>query len=377
MPPSEAVREVASNPPGMAGPALLLTGVVLFCALYAPQPMLPAIERLYAAPPGSAGAVMSAPLLALVLASWVYPRLRLRAGWVLGGGLAGVTVFGALAAYAPSLPLFVAFRFCQGSCIAAVPGLAFALVAHLYPDRTQALAGLLVSGNALGGALGRVLGGVVAELLGVREAILLLSLPSLPLGFVFLRDRTRFQLPVARHEGSAWSLYGVGATILFINLLVSNLLPYHLERSGWGQARIGVFYLAYLAGIAGASLGGIAAGRLGAPRALVSAFGLVLVSLVGMSLARSLLALFVGFVAMLSGLFAAQGIAGGVAGRRGGGVSGTYVSAYYLGGGVSGLCVPLLLPRGFTAGLGVAVLVAVGALGLSRRALREPDPAGA
>lgn len=358
----------------MAGPALLLTGVVLFCALYAPQPMLPAIERLYGAPPGAAGAAMSAPLLALVLASWVYPRLRLRAGWILGGGLAGVTVFGALAAYAPSLSLFVAFRFCQGACIAAVPGLAFALVARLYPDRTQTLAGLLVSGNALGGALGRVVGGVVAELLGVREAILLLSLPALPLGVVFLRDRTRLQLPVARHEGSAWPLYAVGATILFINLLVANLLPYRLERLGWGQARIGVFYLAYLAGIAGGSLGGVAAGRLGAPQALACAFGLVLVSLAGMSLARSPVALFGGFVAMLFGLFAAQGVAGGVAGRRGGGVSGAYVSAYYFGGGVSGLCVPLLLPRGFTAGLGVAAVAALGGLGLSRRALQEPGP---
>lgn len=364
------VSTISDKPDGAAY-TVLGTGVVLFCALYAPQPILPALERLYAAPPGTAGAAMSAPLVALVAGAWIYPRLPWPAGWIVGGGLAGVALFGVLAAYAPTLPLFVGFRFLQGSAIAAVAGLAFALVAHLYPDRATSLAGLLVSGNALGGAIGRVLGGVLAERLGVRHAILLLSLPALPLAVLFLRARTLLVLELTRPATGSRSLYVVGGAILFTNLLVSNLLPYHLERLGFGQARIGLFYLAYLAGIAGGGTGGVLAGRLGAGRALVCAFGLVCVSIAVMATARSPFALFGGFVAMLFGLFAAQGIAGGVAGRRGGGVSGTYVSAYYLGGALAGLAIPLLLPRGFTAGLVLAGTVVLFAGGLSPLAARD------
>lgn len=58
-----------------------------------------------------------------------------------------------------------------------------------------------------------------------------------------------------------------------------------------------------------------------------------------------------GFVLMMAGIFTAQAIAGGVSGRGGSGVSGTYVAAFYLGGTVAGLVYPPFIGHGALGGL--------------------------
>ncbi|MDR5684373.1 MAG: MFS transporter [Armatimonadota bacterium] len=355
------------------GPALLLSGVALFAALYAPQPMLPALERLYGAPPGSAGWGMGLPLAALVVFSPVYPRIGLPAGWTIAGGLCGVALAGTAAAFAPTMAWFVAFRFLQGAALAAVPALAFALLPTVYPDRARSLAGVLVAGNAVGGALGRVLGGVLADGLGVRAALVTLSLPALPLAALVLGSRTRTVAPPAVYSLREWPLYAVGAAILFVNLFISNLLPYRLEAAGFSQTAIGVFYVAYAAGVVGGGLGGMLAERAGESAALRIALCVALASLWVLGLAPGPL-LFAGFALMLLGLFAAQGIAGGLAGRCGSGVAGTYVAAYYLGGALAGLVYPPFVAAGFSAATVLAAAVVVGVLALSRRAASRVMP---
>jgi YNFM family putative membrane transporter len=334
--------------------------------------MLPAIERLYGAPPGSAGWAMGLPLAALVIFSPLYPRLPLPAGLVIGGGLCGVALAGVAAALAPDLTLFALFRFLQGAALAAVPALAFALLPTIYPRRVRALVGLLVAGNAVGGALGRVLGGVLADELGVRGALAVLSLPALPLALFVLQNRTRVEALPAVYSLQGWPLYSVGAAILFVNLFVSNLLPYRLEAAGFSQAAIGLFYLAYAAGILGAGLGGMLAERMGDLTALRIALAVVLVSFPMLGLAPGPL-LFAGFALMLLGLFAAQGIAGGLAGRRGSGVAGTYIAAYYLGGALAGLIYPPFVAAGLVTGSAVTAAVVLVVLALARRAAR-PHP---
>ncbi|AEB12952.1 MFS transporter [Marinithermus hydrothermalis] len=336
--------------------ALVASGVVIFAALYAPQPLLPGLERAFAVPPGAAGWGMAGPLVALVLFSPLVPRLRLSAGWVLGGGVFGVGVFGVLGAVAPSLGAWVLLRFLQGACLAAVPGLAFALVVRLFPERARVMAGLLVAGNAVGGTLGRVLAGVLAEGLGERWALALVSLPALFLAPFFLVGKERVALEPPRYTPAAWPLLAIGTSLLFVNLFVANLLPYRLEALGFSQGRIGLVYLAYLAGILGSSAAGVFAERVGEARALYAALGVVLVGLGGM-LAQGGVGVFAGFALVLFGVFAAQGVAGGLAGRWGSGVSGAYVSAYYLGGALAGGVYPPFVGLDFAASVGVAALV--------------------
>ncbi|GGM92525.1 multidrug transporter [Thermus composti] len=338
--------------------AVLLSGVALYSALYAVVPLLPLLERLHQAPPGAAGPGMGLPLFLLVLLSPLVPRLPFPPGKVLGVGLLLVGAGGVLGALSPSLFLWTLSRLLQGVGAALVPALAIALIPSLFPQRALEMAGVYMAGNVLGGGLGRVLAGLLAEGLGVREALLVLSLPALALGLLVFRSPKGLPaLAPPRYTLSALPLYLVGGILLFLNLFLANLLPYRLLAWGFSPGQVGLVYLAYLFGIPGSALSGFLARRLGAVATFRLSFALVL-------LGEGLLLLpppFLvgGFVLMMAALFTAQSLASGAAGRKGPGVSGTYVASFYLGGTLAGLLYPFFLhsfPLAVGLGLGLALL---------------------
>jgi len=342
------------------GLAVLLSGVALYSALYAVVPLLPLIEKLFDAPPGAAGPGVGLPLLLLVLLSPLVPRLSLPAGVILGGGLLLVGLGGLLGALSPSLFLWTLLRLLQGVGAALVPALAIALVPVLFPQRALEMAGIYMAGNVLGGGLGRVLAGLLAEGGGARGALLLLSLPALLLGLFLLRTPSRLPpLGPPRYDLRAWPLYLVGGILLFLNLFLANLLPYRLLEMGFGPGEVGLLYLAYLFGIPGSALSGVLSRKFGPVATFRLAF---LGTILGMALL--LLpppGLVLGFVLMMAALFTAQSLASGAAGRRGAGVSGAYVAGFYLGGTLAGLLYPLFL-HSFPLAVGLGVALALLAL---------------
>lgn len=338
--------------------AVVLSGVALYSALYAVVPLLPLLEGLFRVPPGAAGPGMGLPLLLLVLLSPLVPRLSLPANALLGIGLLLVGVGGVLGALSPSLALWTLSRLLQGVGAALVPTLAIALVPLIFPGRALEMAGVYMAGNVLGGGLGRVLAGLLAEGVGVRGALLLLSLPALLLGLLVLRGpRSLPPLGQPRHDLTAFPLYLVGAILLFLNLFLANLLPYRLLELGFRPGEVGLVYLAYLFGIPGSALSGTLARRFGAVATFRLAFALVLLGLGLLLLPPPHLVL--GFVLMMAALFTAQSLASGAAGWRGAGVSGTYVASFYLGGTLAGLLYPFFLhsfPLAVGVGMGLALL---------------------
>ncbi|GAB5602871.1 MFS transporter [Thermus sp. FJN-A] len=337
--------------------AVLLSGVALYSALYAVVPLLPLLEEGFGAPPGAAGPGMGLPLLLLVLLSPLVPRLPLAPGALLGGGLLLVGLGGVLGALSPSLFLWTLFRLLQGVGAALVPALAIALVPVLFPQRALEMAGVYMAGNVLGGGLGRVLAGLLAEAVGVRGALGLLSLPALVLGLLVLRAPGPLPpLGPPRYDLRAWPLYLVGGILLFLNLFLANLLPYRLLEMGFRPSMVGLVYLAYLFGIPGSALSGVLARRLGA----VATFRLAFLGvLLGMGLLLNPATLVLGFVLLMAALFTGQSLASGAAGRRGAGVSGAYVASFYLGGTLAGLSYPLFLhsfPLAVGVGMGLALL---------------------
>jgi YNFM family putative membrane transporter len=342
------------------GLAVLLSGVALYSALYAVVPLLPLLERLFGAPPGAAGPGVGLPLLLLVLLSPLVPRLPWPAERVLGGGLLLVGLGGLLGALSPSLFLWILSRLLQGVGAAMVPALAIALVPRLFPQKALEMAGVYMAGNVLGGGLGRVLSGLLAEAFGVRKALLFLSLPALILGLLLLRaPKSLLVLGPPRYDLRAWPLYLVGGVLLFLNLFLANLLPYRLLEMGFGPGQVGLLYLAYLFGIPGSAFSGFLSRRFGPVATFRLAFLGVILGMALLLLPPPGLAL--GFVLMMAALFTAQSLASGAAGRRGPGVSGAYVAAFYLGGTLAGLLYPLFL-HSFPLAVGLGVALALLAL---------------
>jgi len=349
--------------------ALIPSGVLIYVALYAVVPMLPGLERLFGTPAGSTHLGIGLPFLVLVLLSPLVPRIRLPAGTVIGGGLLGVGLFGMLAGLAPTLEVWTLCRTLQGAFAAAVPGLSLALLPRLFPGRHAQMAGYWVAGNVLGGGLGRGLGGLLAEGLGERLALVLLALPVAVMALFVLRQSERLSLPTPRYTLSAWPLYVLGFALLFINFFVANLMPYRLEALGLSQGQIGGIFFAYLAGIPGSALAGSLVRRWGEVRAFRLAFGVVALGLLT-QIPNQPLVILAGFVLMMAGIFTAQAIAGGVSGRGGSGVSGTYVAAFYLGGTVAGLVYPPFIGQSVLWGLEVALGVCLLGIFLAPKALR-------
>jgi len=348
---------------------LIPSGVLIYVALYAVVPMLPGLERLFGTPAGSTHLGIGLPFLVLVLLSPLVPRIRLPAGTVIGGGLLGVGLFGMLAGLAPTLEVWTLCRTLQGAFAAAVPGLSLALLPRLFPGRHAQMAGYWVAGNVLGGGLGRGLGGLLAEGLGERLALVLLALPVAVMALFVLRQSERLSLPTPRYTLSAWPLYVLGFALLFINFFVANLMPYRLEALGLSQGQIGGIFFAYLAGIPGSALAGSLVRRWGEVRAFRLAFGVVALGLLT-QIPNQPLVILAGFVLMMAGIFTAQAIAGGVSGRGGSGVSGTYVAAFYLGGTVAGLVYPPFIGQSVLWGLEVALGVCLLGIFLAPKALR-------
>jgi YNFM family putative membrane transporter len=339
---------------------VLFSGVALYSALYAVVPLLPLLERLFQASPGAAGPGMGLPLLLLVLLSPWVPRLSLPPGILLGGGLLLVGLGGVLGAVSQSLLFWTLFRLLQGVGAALVPTLAIALIPLLFPQRALEMAGVYMAGNVLGGGLGRVLAGLLAEALGVREALFLLSLPALGLGLLLLKAPGGLpSLGTPRYELRAWRLYLVGSVLLFLNLFLANLLPYRLLELGFRPGGVGLVYLAYLFGIPGSALSGVLARRFGAVATFRLAFLGVLLGMGLLLLKPPYLVL--GFVLLMAALFTAQSLASGAAGRQGAGVSGAYVASFYLGGTLAGLLYPFFLGN-FALAVGVGMVLALLAL---------------
>ncbi len=321
--------------------ALLFSGALVFAVLYSPQPLLPGIERLYGAPPGSAGLGMALPLLGLVLGPWCFRRWAAPGEQKLFWGTLGVGVFSLVSLVVPGLVWWALARFLVGFALSAVAVLGFALLPRLFPSPYAVSA--FVALNALGGTLGRFLAGVLGEGLGVRPALLIISLPVLILAGFFLTGRAPpLPEPRAARPGRAML---VGGALLFSNLFLANLFPYRLEALGFGLGAIGGFYLAYLGGL----VGPFVSGKWG----LKAALGLVF-------LGASLMAgpwLGVGFALFLAGIFGMHAVFGGVFGRRG--ESWAYVSGYYLGGALAGLVYPLFLGAPFALALGTVIVLLV------------------
>jgi len=302
---------------------LIAAGALLYAALYAVQPLLPAIERHFGAAPGAAGWGMTLPMLGLILGPWLD---RPRSFYALG-------VWAALAAIAaalmPNLGLWALARFFLGAATGRITSAAFAALSSEEARRFVAL-------NALGGTLGRTLGGVLGQALGPAGAQLALGLPLFAL-LAGLRGLTPPPRPGLR---PALRPMLAGGALLFANLFLANLLPYRLEALGWSLAGIGAFYLAYLGGI----LGPFLPERAAVP-ALIAGSALLLA------------APFWGFTLFLAGLFALHARLGHAFGQRG--QAAAYVSGYYLGGALAGLVYPFFLAQTFALAAGLALSAAL------------------
>ncbi|AWN34797.1 MFS transporter [Methylobacterium radiodurans] len=339
--------------------ALAAAGFSTFAVLYGVQPLLPIYADDFHVSPAESSLALSLPCALLALSLLVVSPLSEVWGRkpVMLASLFASALLTIVAALVPSWHGFLALRALTGIAASGLPAVAMAYLAEEMDPRAIGLSmGLLVGGNALGGMIGRLIAGVIADHaswrigLGVIGVLALLAALAfrwaLPPARNFESRRTHWRAVPAtfgqhfRDAGLPWlfaeAFLLMGGFVCVYNYIGFRLLdpPFSLS-----QTAIGLIFTVYLAGTMSSTATGEIASRLGRRKVLWLAIAVGLAGIL-MTLSQNLVVVVVGIVVVTVGFFGAHSVASSWIGRRAlrhrAQASSVYLCLYYLGSSVLG-----------------------------------------
>ncbi len=336
--------------------AVAVSGACSFANLYATQPLLPLLGEQFAASPAEAGMTLTAGILSVALAA---PAAGLLAdGWgrkrVIVAAIFAVGLLTLPAGLAGGLGEVVVWRFLQGLCLPFIFAVTVAYVGEEWePKEAAAVTGFYIAGTIVGGFMGRLIAGFVAEAAGWRAAFFALAALDVLMGLAvaaWLPRETRFK-PGSGLRAALSAMAGhlrdprlraaflVGFCLLFVLVTTFTYINFRLADPPYdfGAAALGAVFVVYLAGAAASPVAGRLAGRIG-PRAVVALGGSVAICGLLITLAQPLWLIVSGLAVTTVGVFMAQSVATGYVAQTGAAARsaavGLYVAAYYFGGGM-------------------------------------------
>jgi predicted MFS family arabinose efflux permease len=360
--------------------AISLAGTFAFLDLYSVQPVLPLMARVFHATAGQAGMAVSATTFGVALSAPFAGMIADRLGRkkVIVGSLFGLVVPTVLASTASTLAALVVWRFLIGLCTPGIIAGALAYIAEEFSrDRSASAVATYVTGTILGGFLGRMLTGLIADFAGWRAAFFILGVVTL-VGAVsvarFLPESRRFVPQHGWRRGLSdfghhlrnplmLATYAVGFSVLFSLVATFTYITFHLAERPYmlGAAAQGALFMVYLLGLFVTPASGKWVLRFGHGKAVAAAAATASVGVL-LTLAGSLWLIVAGLALCSAGVFvcqaAASGFVGAAADRARSAAAGLYVACYYLGGSAGAVAPGIIWDRAGWTGC-VALIVAV------------------
>lgn len=350
-------------PSNWAVAAVSLCGVCAFLGLYCTQPLLPLLESVFHASKTAVSLTVSAATLGVAISAPVFGALteRLPRKRVIVFSLFGVSIPTLLAATAHSMAQLIVWRFLMGITL---PGIYAVVVTYIGeewpPERMALIMSFYVSGTALGGFLGRLTGGILADAFNWRVSFLGIGAFSV-LGAIAVAAwlpkgqgrppatgtaKPRLSFPYQVQEllriRRLVATFAVGFNVLFSLVGVFTWITFHLSAPPFSlsTALLSSLFVVYLVGLVVTPTAGYIITRVGV-RAGVA--GAIVFSMTGvlLTLAPSLPVVIVGLTLLSSGVFVAQTASQShlrVASPPEARVTaaGLYLTCYYLGGTAAG-----------------------------------------
>jgi predicted MFS family arabinose efflux permease len=352
------------EPSKKAAAAVTLCGVCAFLEVYCTQPLLPLLARIFHVSKTGVGMTVSATTLGVAISAPVFGALteRLPRKRVIVLSILGVSIPTLLAATSTSLAQLIFWRFLQGIM---VPGIIAVLVTYIGeewpPERIALIMSFYVSGTALGGFLGRISAGVLADYVNWRISFLVLGAASLA-GAALVAAWLPHGRPRALHEPSAAdrpsflqqvqalfrnrrlvATFAVGFNVLFSLVGVFTWITFYLSVAPFflSITALSSLFFVYLIGLVVTPGAGYLITRVGL-RAGISGAILCSIAGVALTLMHSLPVIILGLAALATGVFIAQTASQShlrVAAPPGARVTaaGIYFTCYYLGGTAAGV----------------------------------------
>ena len=314
--------------------ALFFAGVSVFAQLYSPQALLPSISAELDVSPSTAALVLSVSTVGLAIGVIPWSVLADRGGrvWAMTVALSAAAVVGLLVPFAPTIPLLLTGRFIEGILVAGVPAVAIAYLSdEIHPGDALRAAGIYIAGTTVGGLVGRLIAGPVAEWLDWRAGMLVVAALSAVSAVCFVLcvppargfERHGWQRPrpgsLARLAGRLLrhlrnprllALYAQAFLLMGAFVALYNYLGFHLGQPPFllSESMVSLLFLAYLAGTASSAVVARIVRWSGRLRTLAASSALMIVG-VALTLVPELWLTLVGLVLATAGFFAAHAIA--------------------------------------------------------------------
>ncbi len=349
-----------------------MCGACAFLELYCTQPLLPLLTRLFHASKTGVGMTVSAATLGVALSAPFFGAFteRLARKRVIVASLIGISLPTLLAATSVSLGQLIFWRFLQGIM---VPGIIAVVITYIGeewpPDRVALIMSFYVSGTALGGLIGRVSSGILADWFSWRVSFLVLGTAALagaaavaawlPQGQrrAGAGAQNSFSWPVlVQQVGILFrnrrliATFAVGFNVLFSLVGVFTWITFHLSAAPFllSTTALSSLFFVYLIGLLVTPAAGFVITKVGLRAGIA---GAICCSMTGvlLTLGSSLPVVIAGLTLLATGVFIAQTASQShlrVAAPAGARVTaaGLYVTCYYLGGTAAGV-----LPGAFWA----------------------------
>jgi predicted MFS family arabinose efflux permease len=331
-----------------------LAGVCAFLTLYAPQPVLPLLARRFQVSAAQISSVVSATTFGVALSAPFAGMIADRIGRkrLIVVSLFGLAVTTMLCATAASLNILLIWRFLAGVFTPGIIASVLAYIAEEWAGRGAAKAtAMYVSGTVLGGFIGRMLTGLLAENGGWNLAFLILGFVTLLGGGAVFR-----WLPSARNfkRQAEWArslsesirhlrnpaliaTFVVGFNVLFSLVATFTYITFHLAAPPYWlrPAQQGMLFCVYLLGLLITPASGSWIQKIGHHRAVPLAVALSSAGVL-LTLGGPLWLVILGLAVCSSGVFVCQAAASAYVGlaadRARSSAAGLYVTFYYLGG---------------------------------------------
>jgi predicted MFS family arabinose efflux permease len=318
---------------------LFFAGVATFAQLYSPQAALPLIAADLDIGAADAGLIVSAATMGLAVGVIPWSVVADRIGRVRAMSIAvtAATVFGLLVPFANSFPLLLTGRLLEGAMVGGVPAIAIAYLSEeIEPRHAARAAGTYVAGTSIGGLLGRLVAGPVAELVSWRIGVfavavlcavaawLFITLVPEPQGFVPGRLRgpgaeggLLSRLAANLRSGRMLALYAQGCLLMGGFVALYNYLGFRLSAAPFNlpQTLISLLFVAYLAGTWSAAQAGVLAARFGRRPVLLTASAAMAAGVL-LTLSTLLAVVLIGLLVATAGFFAAHAVASGWTGAE-------------------------------------------------------------
>ncbi|MBM7703032.1 MFS transporter [Metabacillus iocasae] len=339
--------------------ALFTGSFVSFMILYIPQTLIPVFSSEFKVNPGTASlslSLTSATLaISLLFAPLVSNKLGRKRLMILSLMMSSFLCI--LSAVSPTFIFFLIVRTLMGISLAGFPSIAMTYISEEFPPKQVGIVmGLYVSGTTVGGLTGRVLTGVLTDIISWHVTTLVIGLLSIFLSLLFWRYLpketshsiqayslniffTTLLSPFKRKELRA--LYALSFLLMGSFVTIYNYIGYLLAAPPYffSQTALGLLFLIYFVGTFSSTYAGTVANSVG-PRKVLLICMLLMIGGLFLTTSSSLILIIIALGILTFGFFGSHSIASRLVGdyavSNKAQASSLYLLFYYLGASIIG-----------------------------------------